>query len=51
MYRGGKSGPLEVFEPAGLLESGKKEAELEPPVISTVDLIGSVKNCRNSAMH
>ena len=33
-------GPVEVFEAAGLLEAGPLEAELEPPVISAVDLIG-----------
>ena len=35
-------GPVEVFEAAGLLEAGPLEAELEPPVISAVDLIGQV---------
>ena len=33
-------GPVEVFEAAGLLEAGPLEAELEPPVVSAVDLIG-----------
>ena len=31
---------VEVFEAAGLLEAGPLEAELEPPVVSAVDLIG-----------
>ena len=34
------AGPVEVFEAAGLLEAGPLEAELEPPVVSAVDLIG-----------
>ena len=33
-------GPVEVFEAAGLLEVGPLETELEPSVVSAVDLIG-----------
>ena len=33
-------GPVEVLEAAGLLEAGPLEAELKPPVVSAVDLIG-----------